>query len=406
MRIFHQIDPAGVIPGGIDTFVRGLIKSAPPDILISIVGLTTDPSQRPVGRWTALELPGGRLDFFPVARNRNPGGRSAIPLTLKLTIGISRYFRACSSGCDILEFHRFEPVIPFLSDPRPKTAFVHQDMDVIRNGKSDIMWKHLPGLYFALERRIVPQFSSVFCVRADAVDAYRAKYPAIADRFQFIPTWMDPDQFYPAESVQDRERQRSLQGTFGIRSGDEVLIAVGRLDHQKNPMLLLDSFAKVHSARPNTRLIVVGDGVLRSALVARAQTLGLNGSVVFAGLRSAAEVADLLRLADAFLLSSAYEGMPMSLLEALGCGVPVVTTKVGEVTRVVHHGLNGQVVEDHSAEAFARAILELLSKRDAYRGTPCTEAVRHYVPREVLAPVYQNYRALAGRAQLTRSIPT
>jgi glycosyltransferase involved in cell wall biosynthesis len=96
----------------------------------------------------------------------------------------------------------------------------------------------------------------------------------------------------------------------------------------------------------------------------------------------------------------------MSLLEALGCGVPVVTTKVGEVTRVVHHGLNGQVVEDHSVEAFARAILELLSKRDAYRGTPCTEAVRHYVPREVLAPVYQNYRALAGRAQPIRSIPT
>jgi hypothetical protein len=338
VRIFHQIDPAGVIPGGIDTFVRGLIKSAPSDIHISVVGLTTDPAQRPVGRWTGLELPGGRVDFFPVARNRNPGGRSTIPLTLKLTIGISRFYRACSSGCDILEFHRFEPVIPFLSDPRPKTAFVHQDMDVIRNTKSDIMWKHLPGLYFALERRIVPQFSSVFGVRADAVDAYRAKYPAIA--------------------------------------------------------------------RPNTRLIVVGDGVLRSALVARAQTLGLNGSVVFAGLRSAAEVADLLRLADAFLLSSAYEGMPMSLLEALGCGVPVVTTKVGEVTRVVHHGLNGQVVEDHSVEAFARAILELLSKRDAYRGTPCTEAVRHYVPREVLAPVYQNYRALAGRAQPIRSIPT
>jgi glycosyltransferase involved in cell wall biosynthesis len=400
VRIFHQLDPAGAVTGGIDTFVRGLIKAAPPDILISIVGLTTDSERRPVGRWTSLELPGGRIDFFPVGRNRNPAGRSRIPLSLKLTIGISRYFRACASDCDILEFHRFEPVIPFLGDPRPKTAFVHQDMAVIRNAQSDIRWKGVPGLYFALERRVVPRFASLFGVHASAVEGYRVQYPDIADRFRFISTWMDPDLFHPAASERKDELCRSLRAAFGLQSGDEVLLSVGRLDQQKDPLLLLDSFAIVNRARPNTRLIVVGDGVLRAALAGRAKALGLDGRVIFAGLRSPGEVSDLLQLADAFLLTSAYEGMPMSVLEALGCGVPVVTTRVGEVERVVSHGINGQVVEEHSPGAFAGAVLELLSNRDACRGEPCTDAVGDYVPDRVLAPVYENYRMLARNARI------
>jgi len=397
VRIVHQIDPAGLVAGGIDTFIRGLIKTAPPDIQFSVVGLTTDEKRRPVGRWTTLELGGKRIDFFPVAINRNPGGRSAIPLSVKLTLGIFRHFRACSNRCDILEFHRFEPVIPFLGDPRPMTAFVHQNMDVIRNAKSDIGWRHFPGLYFELERRLVPMFASVFSVRVDAVDAYRVRYPGIADRFRFIATWADSDLFHPADSARRDEVRRSLEAVFGVKPEEEVLMSVGRLDEQKDPVLLVESFARVNSDRPNTCLIIVGDGVLRAALVSRTKALGLDGRVVFAGWRAPSEVADLLQVTDVFLLSSAYEGMPMCVLEALGCGVPVVTTRVGEVERVVHHGINGYVVREHSPEAFARAILELLSKRGAWRGDPCTDAVRQYVPGKVLGPVYENYRTLARR---------
>jgi glycosyltransferase involved in cell wall biosynthesis len=400
VRIFHQIDPAGVVTGGIDTFIRGLIKAAPPDIRLSVVGLTTDHRKRPVGRWNTVQIAGRRVDFFPVGRNGNPGGRSRIPLSLKLTLGISRHFRACTSDCDVLEFHRFEPALAFLRDARPKTAFVHQDMAAVRHPMADIRWKHTPGLYFALERQVVPRFASVFGVRAEAVEAYRLDYPAIADRFHFIPTWMDPDLFHPAGSARREELRRSFQGVFGLSAEDEVLVSVGRLDQQKDPMLLLESFALVNRTRPATRLIVVGDGVLRPALADRTQALGLNGRVAFAGMRSPSEVAELLQLADAFLLSSAYEGMPMSLLEALGCGVPVVTTGVGEVGRVVRHGINGKIVHGRSPGAFARAVLDLLARRDACCGEPCTDAVRDYVPHKVLVPVYENYRMLAYRRGL------
>lgn len=397
VRIFHQIDPDGLLAGGVATFIRGLIKAAPPDIEISIVGLTTDHRRRPVGRWSMLERDGRRIAFFPVGRDRNPGGRSVVPLSIRMTLGISRHRSACSSDCDVLEFHRFEPVMPFLNDPRPKNAFVHQNMNVIHSSKSDIMWKHMPGLYFAMERRVIPQFGSIYCVRSDAVDAYRANHPAIADRFRFTPTWMDPDVFHPVDDAKKKELRRTLPEQFGFSSDDEVLISVGRLDQQKDPMLLLEAFARIHAERRKTRLVVVGDGILRAALVARARALGVEDRVTFAGLRTPAEVADLLQIANAFLLTSAYEGMPMAVLEAMGCGVPVVTTKVGEVTRVVRQGFNGRVVEEHSPEAFAVATLELLSTGGACRGRPCFEAVRDYVPQQVLAPIYENYRVLARR---------
>ncbi len=398
VRIIHQVDPDGLAPGGVPTFIRGLIDAAPPDIKISVVGLTTDHRARPVGQWSILEHGGRAIAFFPVARDRDPGKRSRIPLAAKMVAGVSRYRRACLADCDILEFHRFEPMLPLLGDDRPKSAFVHQNMGDIRNTKSDIKWKKMPGVYFALERRLVPKCASVFCVRADAVAAYQDAFPAIADRFRFTPTWMDPVRFHLPSVARRAELRQEFQRTLDLSRDAEILITVGRLDQQKDPLLMVNAFAQINAARRNTRLIIVGDGVLRPAIAARVSALGLNGSVILAGLRDADEVARLLQISDAFLLTSAYEGMPMSVLEALGCGVPVVTTNVGEVRRVVRSGRNGQVVDDRSPEAFASATLELLSRGEACRGTPCIEAVADFVPAVVLAPIYRNYRNLASRS--------
>ncbi|MFL6573468.1 MAG: hypothetical protein ACJ8G4_17040, partial [Burkholderiales bacterium] len=64
VRIFYQTDPAGAIPGGIDTFIRGMLKAAPADVELSVVGLTTDPLARPVGRWTECLVDGRAVWFF------------------------------------------------------------------------------------------------------------------------------------------------------------------------------------------------------------------------------------------------------------------------------------------------------------------------------------------------------
>lgn len=385
VRIFYQTDPAGAIPGGIDTFIRGMIKAAPSDVELSVVGLTTDPLARPVGRWTECVVDGRAVWFFPVARLRNPRGRSRIPLSLLLTLGIARHFYACAGGCDVLEFHRIEPALVFLRDARPKNIFVHQNMtDCLGSTASDVRWRWLPQLFFRLERAVLGAGASVFAVRADAIEAYRRQYPELAERFRFIPTWMDPELFFPEHAA--------------ARRGNWTVISVGRLDSQKNPLLLVDGFALLARRHAAARLVLVGDGALRNEVEARIAHHRLGERVVLAGLRGPREVADMLRNADCFALSSAYEGMPMCVLEALGSGIPVVSTRVGEVARVVKPGVTGELVEEANAEAVAQALARIASHPEAYGTSACIAAVADYVPKKVLQPVFENYRRLARPA--------
>ena len=394
VRIFYQTDPVGTIPGGIDTFIRGIIKAAPDDIEISVVGLTMDPEVRPVGRWSRCKIANRNVSFFPVGHYRNPRGRSRIPLVLQLTVGIAKYFRTCASGCDVLEFHRVEPAILFLRDHRPKNAFIHQNMDVIKNSLSDIRWKTMPWLYFWMERMTLPSINSVFGVRANAIEAYQRKYPALADRFRFIPTWMDPDVFFPATDIARERLRESLGSQLGIRAGERVVISVGRLDSQKNPLLLVEGFALVARNLPDLRLIIVGDGVLRNQIQARIAKLCLGDRVILTGLRPPHEVADLLRFSDCFVLTSAYEGMPMCVLEALGCGIPVVTTRVGEVERIVKPGINGEILSEATPESLKDSLERCLAHAASYRGDACLASVSDFVPNKVLQPVYEQYRRL------------
>jgi glycosyltransferase involved in cell wall biosynthesis len=106
-------------------------------------------------------------------------------------------------------------------------------------------------------------------------------------------------------------------------------------------------------------------------------------------------IASLLQAADLFALSSAYEGMPMALLEGLGAGLPVVTMDVGEVRKVVSPAC-GEVVEAQSAEDFAAALDRVLPALDQLRGAPCLAAIEHYKPASVLSGVYDNYRRLGA----------
>jgi glycosyltransferase involved in cell wall biosynthesis len=142
----------------------------------------------------------------------------------------------------------------------------------------------------------------------------------------------------------------------------------------------------------------IGDGVLRTKLEQRVADEGLARRVRFLGLRSATEIARYLQAANCFALSSAYEGMPMALLEALGAGIPVVTTQVGEVRRVVVNGVNGEVTQDRTLESFAAGLDQIRRNATKYTVAQCTSSVEPFTPSRVLAPVYENYRLLGKRS--------
>ena len=400
VRVFYQIDPAGAVAGGIDSVIRGIAKWAPDDIEISIVGLTMDEVARPIGKWTDVQLGARTVKFFPVGRNNLPMQRSRIPLSVRLNAGIVRYYREISRDCDVLEFHRIEPALPFFFNSRYKNMFMHQKMDILYNPNSDMGWKHWPGAYFALESFIIDQIKTVFCVREEAMEAYRQRYPKYAERFKFIPTWMDPQTFHPATPDGRQSLRTQLLSQYGLEPDADILVSVGRLDHQKNPLLAIAAFAQAIAKRPTARLLMVGDGILRNDVEQFITQSNLVGRVILAGLKSPQEISQILQASDLYLMSSAYEGMPISVLEAMGTGLPVVSTTVGELKRVVDSGRTGQLIDSHEPADLADAILKVLAQPSAPQRAASIELVSPFIPDRVLEPVFNAYRKGAEQTRL------
>jgi glycosyltransferase involved in cell wall biosynthesis len=158
------------------------------------------------------------------------------------------------------------------------------------------------------------------------------------------------------------ERVRALAGERRRRShgGGTLLVSAGRLEQQKGYDLLLSALARLRRAR-DVRLILVGEGSERQALVAQAKRLGIAEAVEFAGfLRNPFP---LMRDADLYVSSSRYEGFGQAILEAMSLGVPVVTTPTAGMGRVLRDSDTGFVAAACGVDALAETVACALQDR-------------------------------------------
>ncbi|MFN2629830.1 MAG: glycosyltransferase [Gaiellaceae bacterium] len=144
------------------------------------------------------------------------------------------------------------------------------------------------------------------------------------------------------------------------------LLSVGRLDHEKNPLLLADVLARLRSADPRWRLVICGEGGLEDALVARLKELDVGDYAELAGyVPFHAGLLELYRSSHVFLHVSLTEGMPQVLVEAFASGVPVVATAVGGVPQAA--GDAALLIPPEDADAAVAAIRRLASEADLRR---------------------------------------
>jgi glycosyltransferase involved in cell wall biosynthesis len=397
IAILYPSDPAGNAPSGIDSVIRGILKWAPPDLEYTLLGATTDPVSRPVGLEANVKLGQREVRFLPLVTMDARGGRGRVPLVVRYMWALNRYAEHKGlAAFNILDFHRVEPVWLFRRDPRPKNVIVHQDMSIIRDKDCDIGWRHAPWLYELIEHALFSRVDHIFCVRQSAVLRYEKIYPDL--RFSFIPTWVDTSTFYPPPNPDDRTYSRAeFRAILGLAEPKtRILTYVGRLDKQKDPLLLLNGFHEALSRLRNLHLVIIGDGVLRRNAEAACKTLNIREHVSFLGVQSAVQIAAALRGSHLFLLASAYEGMPVAVLEALATGLPVVSTNVGEIPLFVRNGVNGQIISNRTPSAMADAIYAALEKLELMTGEPCTASVAEYQPENVLHLLFDNHRRQAA----------
>jgi glycosyltransferase involved in cell wall biosynthesis len=179
-------------------------------------------------------------------------------------------------------------------------------------------------------------------------DIARTQFRIRPQLVRWIPNGIDTQRFAPA-------RNESLRHAWGV-GPDEVLFGfVGRLGEEKN----LDSAirAVARTPAPGVRFVVIGDGPCRAALQSLSEELGLGTRVIFAGVSP--DTAPVYGAFDAFLLSSRTEQMPMSLLEAMACGLPAVCTDVGDCGEMLGTRELPHLVPRRNVEALASALSAL-----------------------------------------------
>lgn len=173
------------------------------------------------------------------------------------------------------------------------------------------------------------------------------------DKIHVVPLGLDLQKF------RDQSKARGLlRQELGLASGVPVVGTVARLVPIKGLKFLVEAAANVTQAVPGVHFIIVGDGSERSQLQQQVEDHGLNGKVRFLGWRS--DLAHIYPDFDVVVLSSLNEGTPVSLLEAMAAGRPVVATSVGGVPDLVLNGHTGVLVPPRDAGALAEAITALL----------------------------------------------
>jgi glycosyltransferase involved in cell wall biosynthesis len=146
--------------------------------------------------------------------------------------------------------------------------------------------------------------------------------------------------------------------------GSMKLAIVARLAAQKGHHVLLDAVRDVAETIPSVRLLVIGheDDLTIAELQSYARQLGIGDNVSFLGFR--ADIAELTRDVDIFVLPSLWEGFGLVLIEAMALGLPVVASRVGPIPEIVADGESGKLVPPGNASALARAIRDLLEAPD------------------------------------------
>lgn len=218
-------------------------------------------------------------------------------------------------------------------------------------------------------------------------------------KLHVVQNGIDLSRFRPDSMARER-----IRSELGIPQGAWVAGAVGRLSQVKNHALLLRAAAAAGVlSGDDGRLLLVGDGPEAAPLRALAEELGISDRVVFAGERH--DVPELLSASDVFVLSSNSEGLPLSMVEAMATGLPVISTAVGGIPALVADGETGFLVPSGDVDALAAKLATL--KADPAQATAMGKrgrklALGRYSAERMMASYMDIYEALLARRESDR----
>ncbi len=382
--------------GGISNFVRSFVRHMPDDFVVSIAGVTsaTDPTN---GRgWRTETLAGRDVRFLTVARLPEPGSRLAAPAKARAAWGLLRSRRALPAHGVVVQLHAPAMDLPLLLRRAPIIRVVHNAPDNLTGPDSGTSWRHTGWALRRLENGSFKRARRVFFVDRATYQRY-ALNDTDAGHMCYLPNGVDTAEFAPLPEAQRALARAELAAALGVPPSGPWLLFCGRLDRQKGPELLIATFAAARRlpGLEDAQLIVVGNGPLKDVAQQAAHAAGVAQATHFVGPVDHDALPRLMAGADVLLLTSAYEGAPFVVLESLACGLPVVSTAVGDVPVLVEHERTGWIADRHDADELARGVAWAVGQPREEISARAAASMSAYRIEQVLAPFYEAHRTLA-----------
>ena len=336
VRLLLLTDTSVASAGGSERFLRNLVSLLPEDrYSITLVQLTAG-DDVVNGTQPLFDIQHVKLHKLPIGAIYGRRGWRALR-TLREMTRRERF--------DIVQSqHEKSDLLNAMLPREPGTLHISNRRDMGFNKSAKLKW---------LFRFLNHRFDSVIAPAQPILSGLARSEDLDVTRMRWIPNGVDTARFRPMDGPERQSARRAL----GL---DENAIAFGclaSLTPVKCHADLIAAFAQVHAGMPQARLLLIGNGPLRSDVEAQIAALGLDRTVSLLGDRS--DIEAILPALDVGLLASSTEGMSNAILEKMACGLPVIATAVGGNLQLVQPDTTGLLVPARQPAALAEAMMSL-----------------------------------------------
>lgn len=263
-----------------------------------------------------------------------------------------------TSGNSVIHAHRSYLLLPFIlfCPKTPKVCTLHMKPLEYVKVEHYRYFKFLDKPFKIIDSFCLERVDMVIAVNNEIKQSYLMRFSKIENKIQVISgSGVSLNKFKPLDKNVVRHK-------YGFKNDENIIIFVGRLEKIKNVGFLIRSFSLLNNNLINSKLIIVGRGSKLVDLIELVDKLHLNENVLFMGEMHPESVPEIYNCADICVLASYSESGPTVLREALSCGVPMVSTRVGNVSDIITNKLLGAIIDSYDEKMFAKAMIDTIKE--------------------------------------------
>lgn len=353
IAILHSGDMQKISLGGVDRYIKSLILFSE-DNEITVFGTTTY-KEYVIGEVYQREYCGKKYRFIPISDDRK------YPLSVYYMLNELKWVKELGKY-DCIYAQRTEYSLPFIfsKNKRKLVEMIHGSSKYSEIG----FGKNMAKIHLLMEKIAISiaRYTFVILNREEfGVPYYKKKYSKYANRVFYGKNPIDPHIYHKKDRI-------ALRKEYNISPEEKIVIFSGRIEDNPKRVLLLPQICKnLINNGVKIKFLVIGDGSDKKKLEDDVRKLNLENAFSFTGyIDDPYKIADYNNIADIAINISIFEGTCTSILESLACGIPVVSTDVGDIHECVSNGVNGYIIDNNEqtiVEEASRAINKLLTEK-------------------------------------------